>query len=69
MTTRPAETAGAGAAIAALIARIAGVHDADTLTYMAVAIGLIPAAVTALVANGGLSGVARLFWRGRAKKK
>lgn len=64
---RPAETAGAGGAVAALVAFIAGVKDPQTIVYMTVAVGLIPGAVTALVLNGGIKGVARLLWRGRKK--
>lgn len=67
--TRPAESAGAAGAIAALIARVAGVHDVDTITYIAVGIGLVPAFVTLVVANGGLRGIARLAWGGRSKAK
>lgn len=64
---RPAETAGFAGAIAAVVARLAGVDDVDTITYLAVVIGVVPAAVTLLVSNGGLSGVVRLLWRGRGE--
>jgi hypothetical protein len=44
---RPAETASPIATvIAALIAKVAGVEDADTVLYLAIALSFIPAAVT-----------------------
>jgi hypothetical protein len=45
--TRPAETAMPIATVlAALIARLAGVEDTDTILYMALALSFVPAAVT-----------------------
>ena len=44
---RPAETATPVAmALAVLIARIFGVDDADTVGYIAIVVGFVPAAVT-----------------------
>lgn len=68
MKSRPAESAGVAAAIAALVGRVAGIDDPDTLAYMAVAVGVIPAAVTLLVANGGLIGLGRKLLRGNPRK-
>jgi hypothetical protein len=62
---RPAETAGAGATIGGLVAVIAGVRDTQTLAYIIGGIGLVPAAVTFLVDNGGVRGVVRTLWRGK----
>jgi hypothetical protein len=44
--SRPAETGGVAAAVALLIARVAGVDDVGTVTAIAIVIGFIPAAVT-----------------------
>lgn len=46
MKSRPAESAGVAAALGLLIARIAGVEDADTIVAIGIVIGFIPAAVT-----------------------
>ncbi len=47
---RPAETAAPIAtAIAALVAKLLGVNDADTIIYLALVLSFIPAAVTWLV--------------------
>lgn len=46
---RPAETAGVATAIAAIIARIAGVDDPDVLTYLIIVVGAVPGAVTWIV--------------------
>lgn len=64
---RPAELAGAAGTIAVLVGRIAGITDVDTLTYIAAGIGLIPGAVTTLVAAGGIRGLARKVWSGAAR--
>lgn len=63
---RPAESAGATGGIALIIARVAGVKDPDVLVALGALVGLIPSAVTLLVANGGVRGVARKLWRGRS---
>ena len=55
MLTRPAEVGGVAAAVAFLIARLAGVTDAATVTSLGVVVGFVPAAVTwivVLVRNG-----------------
>lgn len=62
---RPAESAGVAGAIAALIARITGVSDPDTITYIAVGVGIVPALVTFVVVHGGLRGVLGLVWHGQ----
>lgn len=49
MRTRPAETSAVAAALAVLIGRLAGIHDPDTITALAVVVGVIPAGVTWLV--------------------
>lgn len=64
---RPAETGGVAGVFGLLIARVFGVDDVDTITAIGVVIGVIPAAITLLVANGGLRGVTKLVWRGRSK--
>lgn len=45
---RPAETGGVAAAIAGLICKVAGVDDPDTLTYIIVVVGFVPAGITYL---------------------
>lgn len=69
VTSRPAESVGAAGSVAALIAYIAGVNDPATIAYIAAGVGLLPAAVTTLVAHGGIVGVARSIWRGTVKPK
>lgn len=50
ITNRPAETAmPIATVIAALIAKLAGVEDTDTILYLALALSFIPAAVTWVV--------------------
>lgn len=46
MTGRPAETGGAGAAIAVLLCHVFGVNDPSVLAALAVVVGFIPAAIT-----------------------
>lgn len=46
---RPAETTAAASAVALLVARLLGVEDADTITALAIVIGLVPTGVTWLV--------------------
>lgn len=46
---RPAEAGGAATAAAALIARAFGVKDPNTLTYLIIVVGAVPAAITFLV--------------------
>lgn len=63
--TRPAELAGASGAIALLVARLLGVTDPDVLISASTVIGLLPAAVTLVVAHGGIAGALRRLWRGK----
>jgi hypothetical protein len=49
MKSRPAETSGVAAAAALLIARLAGISDADTIVALGIVVGFIPAAVTWVV--------------------
>jgi hypothetical protein len=65
--TRPAATAGAGGTVALLAAYVFGVHDPQTIVLLGAVLGLVPAFVTLLVANGGLRGSVRLLWRGRSR--
>lgn len=47
---RPAETGGVVAgAVAALIAKLVGIDDADTVIYLTIIVGFVPAAITWLV--------------------
>lgn len=62
--TRPAETAGAGAAVATLLALALGLRDPEIIAALIAIVGLVPAGVTLLVANGGVRGVVRKLWRG-----
>ena len=64
MTSRPAETTTGVGAIALLIALLLGL-DSETAAVIGVALGLVPAAVTTLVANGGIRGALRKLYRGR----
>lgn len=50
VTQRPAESGGVAVAVAALIARAFGVKDPDTLTYLIIVVGAVPALIT-----GGIS--------------
>jgi hypothetical protein len=65
--SRPAETAGAGGTVALLIGYALGITDAQTIVLLGAVVGLLPALVTVLVANGGLRGSVRLLWRGRSR--
>ena len=49
ITRRPAETGGLAVVVAAVIARIAGLDDAEMLTYLTILAGAIPAAITWIV--------------------
>jgi hypothetical protein len=49
MKNRPAESIAGASAIALLAARLLGVDDVETVTAMAVVVGLVPAGVTWLV--------------------
>lgn len=65
MKGRPAESFTGATAIGMLLAIILGVDDSDTIAVMVGALGLLPAAITLIVSNGGLIGVGRLILRGR----
>lgn len=67
MNKRPAESAGVAGAIVALGAYVAGVRDPEVLAGATVVVGLVPAAVTLLVSNGGVVGLVRLVLHGRAR--
>jgi hypothetical protein len=69
MTSRPAEVTGAGGTVGALIAYVAGVKDSTTVIYIAAGVGLLPAVVTTVVANGGIRGLLRLVWSGKTPAK
>lgn len=64
MRSRPAESLTAASALAVALARLVGLDDPDVITGLAVAVGLLPALVTAVVEAGGVVGVARRLWRG-----
>ena len=68
MSGRPAETAGGVGSIGLLIAYVLGVHDPQTIAIIGAAVGLVPAAVTMLVNNGGVRGTVLKLWRGRQKQ-
>jgi predicted amino acid dehydrogenase len=68
MQGRPAESVTGVTAIGLLVAIILGVDDADTIAAMVGALGVLPGAVTLLVANGGIRGVLRLVYRGREER-
>ena len=63
VTDRPAESAGAASAVVALAAAIAAGNE---LAAVAALVGLVPAAVTFAVNHGGVRGLARALWRGKA---
>lgn len=65
MRGRPAETGGAVGAVSLLLGVVLGIRDAATLAAWGTVVGLLPAAITLLVANGGVRGVLRLLWQGR----
>lgn len=46
---RPAESGGVAVAVAALIARAFGVKDPDTLTYLIIVVGAVPALITGAI--------------------
>lgn len=67
MRGRPAETGGAVGSIALLVSLVAGVDDPEVIAGVGIVAGLVPAAITLLVVNGGIRGVFRLLWRGRGR--
>lgn len=64
MRTRPAETAGGLGAAATAVAALLGAST-ETVAAVGTLAGAVPAIVTAVVANGGVRGVARRVWFGR----
>lgn len=62
---RPAETAGAGAAIGGLLTYVFGLRDPEALAALVAAVGLVPGAVTYLMDNGGLLGIVSAVLHGR----
>jgi len=67
MKGRPAESLTGVGALGFLLAIILGVDDPNTMAAMVAVLGVLPAFVTLVVANGGLRGVLRLLWRGRSQ--
>lgn len=65
--TRPAETGGAAGTIGLLVAAVLGVTDQTTILLIGAGIGLIPTAITFVVANGGIRGVLSKLWIGNSK--
>lgn len=63
--SRPAETTGGLAAIATAVTALAGAPT-GVVAVVGTAAGLLPAAVTLLVTNGGIRGVLRTLWHGRS---
>lgn len=61
---RPAETTGGIAAAATAVAALLG-GSTELVAVIGTLAGLLPALVTAVVANGGVRGVIRVIWRGR----
>lgn len=66
MKGRPAETASVTAAIGGLLAVIFGITDPATLSAILAGVGLLPGVVSMTVDAGGVRGVLRKLWRGRA---
>jgi hypothetical protein len=64
---RPAETAGGIAGAALAIAYLAGTRDPQTLTYVGIVAGFLPAVVTAIIDGGGVFGWVRKILRGRGQ--
>jgi hypothetical protein len=65
MKSRPAESVTGVTALGMLLALILGVDDPTIVGVMVGVLGLLPAAVTLLVANGGVIGVVKLLVLGR----
>ena len=65
MQGRPAESIAGAGSIAYLMAYVLGVDDQQLVVVLGASLGLIPSAVTLVVANGGVRGVLRKLWRGR----
>jgi energy-converting hydrogenase Eha subunit A len=65
MRRRPAETTGAAGGLVAVVAALVGL-PVEVVAALAAVAGALPAVVTWVVERGGVRGVARLVWRGRA---
>ncbi|MGE4425013.1 MAG: hypothetical protein AB7G37_01010 [Solirubrobacteraceae bacterium] len=63
--TRPAETAGAAGGLVPIAAALLGA-DVETVAALAGAAALVPSIVTWVVDHGGLRGLARRIWAGKA---
>lgn len=64
MRKHPAESLSAVGGVGLAVGVLLGVDDPETLAALAAVLGVLPGAVTLLVRNGGLRGVARKLWRG-----
>lgn len=64
--TRPAETAGGLVGVATAIVALAG-GSLELVAVVGTAAGLVPSVVTFLVDHGGIRGVLRSLWAGRAR--
>jgi hypothetical protein len=64
LLSRPAETAGGAGALVTLGALAFGVTDVQVITALGTVAALLPSAVTFVVSNGGVRGIARRIWRG-----
>lgn len=60
--TRPAETAAAGLGVGGVIA---GVSTGNYLAALFAAFGLVPGAITFVIANGGIRGGLQAIWSGQ----
>ena len=64
--SHPASTTGIAGALALLLGHFAvGIDDPDALAAIGAVLLSLPAAVSLLVAQGGIRGVLRKLWRGR----
>jgi hypothetical protein len=61
---RPAETAGVGGGVVAVVAALIGA-PVEVVAAIAGAAGLLPAVVSWLVDHGGIRGTFTALWRGR----
>lgn len=67
--TRPAELTGLAGSVALIIAGLAGVKDPTALVAIGAVVGAIPAAVTLIVASGGIRGAVLRLWRGKPQQQ
>jgi hypothetical protein len=66
-TPRPAEAAGAGGGLVAVVAAALGAGPTLVAVLAGVA-GVLPGAVTFVVSHGGLKGTLALLWHGRSAR-